>query len=117
MRSHPIPHTQLKTNQDNLSRLKAALESQKVLYEIGKIAYILENEDNEIFAVIEEEGGHVYDEEAGEEHKPSNLFFNNYVNQNLFKQDDPMEIPLLPLLIPITNPRVSPPRRFRFLYW
>lgn len=44
---------EIKSNRGNLRQLKDSLESQRILYDLGKIAYILEDADNNIFAVIE----------------------------------------------------------------
>ena len=44
------------------------------------------------------------------------LFYNNYINVNILDKEKPKEIPLRPLLIPISNPVTYPRRRVGVLY-
>lgn len=108
---------------DTLTSLKTSLESHRTIYDKGVISHILEEEDNSLYAVIGRISDHAHISTIEEEQPllvsglDSNVsadeisdYYNNYVPINsMLTEGKDIEIPLAPLLIPITNPRRFPP--------
>lgn len=91
--------SQIVTPHNDLTLYQTGLERNRTEYKRGKIVSVLQDKNNVIHAVIQEDPYYLLDQSFAE-----TAFFNNYFGGNL----DLTELPLAPLLIPITNAIITP---------